>query len=280
MSEQGAAGPGEVDGTPGNYVFMPEGQTWQQQYLGGEEFAALREDEYIKTTADVATLAKSLVHNKGLVGRKGVILPKDDDPADRDRFYTELGRPETPAGYEIQAPADLPKEFPYSPELETGFKQWAHEEGLTAAQAKGIYGKYLKATLDQFKAGQAAFVQKMDEIKGNLLKKWGDKYEENLAAGQQAMKRFAPLGSPALEALDRVMGEDDTLAEFFFNLSQAMGEATLHRGGATQAGTAQDKAAELMRHPAYLDQKHPEHKRVVSEVTEIYQQLNPEIKAE
>lgn len=277
MSEvQGAAGPGMVDGTPGNFVFVPEGQTWKEQYLGGDDHAGLRDDPSLADVQDIPTLAKRFIDTKAFVGRKGVILPKDGDAADQERFFKELGRPETVEGYEIKAPEGLPDGFPYAPELEGQFKQWAFEEGLTGKQAQNLFNKYLQTNLAQFEAAQKALKDGMATLAGELKKEWGDKYQENFAIAQKAMGEFFPQGSKALAALDKVMGDDADLIRMAFAIGTRMGEADFIKGGSNNSDDLNARRKELMASEAYLQASHPDHKKVLAEVEQIYKKLYPE----
>jgi hypothetical protein len=271
MPEEGVASPGVEAGITGG-----EGQTWQDQFLAGEEFAELRGNESLKTIPDVPTLAKAMVDTKALVGRKGVILPKEDAPPEEwDQFYAALGRPETPEAYDIK-PEGLPDDFPYLPELETAYRKLAHEAGLTPAAAKKIYDGYNKFMLENYQQGQQVLKSQVEEMEAGLQKEWGGKYGDNLALARKAMGRVAPPGSPELAALDKAIGESPVLVKFFYNLGKSMSEGEFIAGGGTQTTALETRRQELMRNPAYLDGKHPEHKTIVEEVIKIYQDLNPQ----
>jgi hypothetical protein len=273
---------GEGEGAAAAAV-VGEGQTWQEQFLGGEEFAELRENPTLSTIQDIPNLAKALVETKGLVGRKGVILPGENaTPEEMAAFHTALGRPETAEAYEIAAPADLPEGFPYAPELEAGFKQWAFEEGLSATQAKNLFSKYLTANVENFKAAgeaqAAAFKRDQETITAALKKDWGADYDANFAMAQTAMQEFFPPGSKALAALDKVMGDDADLIRMAYTIGKRMGEAGFVKGGPGGAAAAglEARRLELTASKAYTDAKDPDHAKVVKEVTEIYQKLHPE----
>ena len=269
MSEDVNASPGTEAGTTGAEA------TWQSQFLAGDEFAELRENESLKTIPDVPTLAKAMVDTKALVGRKGVILPKEDAPPEEwDQFYAALGRPESPEAYDIK-PEGLPDDFPYMPELESAYRKLAHEAGLTPAAAKKIYDGYNKFMLETHQKGQQDLKNAVAEMEAGLQKEWGGKYGDNLALARKSMGRVAPPGSPELAALDQAIGESPVLVKFFYNLGKSMSEGDFITGGGTQNASLESRRQELMRNPAYLDAKSPEHKTIVEEVTKIYQELNP-----
>ena len=82
---------------------------------------------------------KDYVNKDSLVGRKGVLLPKEDDDEDLNRFYSELGRPETPENYEnieVDVPEEI-KDFVDLSEVDN-FKGLAHKYGLNNKQFQGL----------------------------------------------------------------------------------------------------------------------------------------------
>lgn len=257
-------------------VSPPPGDSWRDIYLASEP--ELQQDPTLATIKDIPSLAKLAVEARRTIGRfsteKGILRPKEGAPPEEwDKFYQSLGRPDKPDGYEIAAPAQLPEGFPYAPELEQAFRQWAFEEGLSAGQAKNLYEKYLKLNLENYESSQNESQAKTAEITGALKKEWGDNYPENLAVAQQAMREFFPQGSPGLAALDRVMGDDPDLIRMAYNIGARMQEAGLVKGGSAVAASLEAKKQELSVHPAFLDETHAEHKRVVEEFNVVLKQI-------
>lgn len=280
----GAAGPGEVDGVKGQFVFQPEGQSWREQYLAGEDYKELREDAALADVPDVPTLAKNYRETKSYVGRKGVIIPKDGaTPEEMDQFYAALGRPEKPEGYGFKPPKDLPEGFPYSPLLDEQFGQWAHAAGLSVKSATDLRENYLKSSLEHWQQAQQQVADAVKEMEDKIRGKWGNKYEENLAGAQKALERFAPMGSPELKMLDKAIGDSPILAQLFFNIYEAMGEGELIRGSATAVKGLEDRKKEILADPDYFDAnaaaKNPEkHKQLVDEMIKINEELHPQPK--
>lgn len=253
-------------------------QSWHEQFLAGDEFAELRENETIKGTPDIPTLAKRLVDTKALVGRKGVILPKEDAaPEEWEQFYTALGRPETAEAYDLK-PEGLPEDFPYLPELETSFRQLAHQAGLAPGQAKKIYDGYNKFMLELHQHGARELQARVVEMQTALRKEWGGKYDDNLGVARKAMQMVAPPGSQELLALDQVLGDSPVLVKFFYNLGQSMSEGQFVAGGGGQSSGLAARRQELMSSEAYANLKHADHQKVVDEVWKITNEMYPENK--
>jgi len=279
MSQENAAGP--ENGITGQA--NPESEeSWRDIHLAGSE---LKDHPVLADVADIPALVRAYVDTKSYVGRKGVILPKEGDVKDHERFLKEIGRPETPDGYDITAPKDLPDGFPYVPELEAGYKRWSHEAGLRPEQAKFLFDKYLQANVEIFKAQEAKqtaeFAKDVEEMRATLQTKWGDKYAEKLTTARKALNRFAPMGSEAWTALDNAIGDDPRLAELFFNIGSVMGEGDddgdFVAGRSPSSNSLEARRQELMASEAYISDRHPDHKRVVKEVFDIYNKQRPEI---
>jgi hypothetical protein len=244
---------------------------WRDTYLVGTD---LYEEPTLKTVKDIPGLAKLAVETRKTLGRygteKGILPPKEGAPPEElETYYQALGRPEKPEAYEIGKPENLPEGFPYAPELETQYRQWAFESGLSAAQAKNLFNKYMEANLTMYATQQQEFTRIDGEIKAALQKSWGDRYEENTAIAQQTAAKFMPAGSPELVALDKVMGDSPALIQLFYNIGKSMGEADLVQGRAAVAATLAAKKAELEGNPALMEHDHPDHTRIVDEYNAV-----------
>lgn len=263
-----------MDGTPGSNGNPVEAANWQQQFLADTDLA---DNQTLSRFSDVPSLAKAYVEARSMMGQKKAIPAAEAPEEEWQKFYGELGRPAEPAGYELAKP-ELPAEFPYSPELETAYRNLAHQAGLNPKQAQILYDGWIKTNLELHQQASSQQQQTLEEIRGGLQKKWGDKFEGNLAMAQKAQKAFAPEGSEGLAALDEILGNDPRLIELFYNIGSKMGEAALVTAGtAGAAGTLESKRQELLRHPAYMDRKHPEHRAVVEQVNQVYEQLYPAV---
>ncbi|MDJ0513021.1 MAG: hypothetical protein QNJ62_06225 [Methyloceanibacter sp.] len=114
-------------------------------------------------------------------------------------FYDKLGRPEKADGYEFAMPENLPENLPYNEELATGFKNTAHEAGLTPKQAQAVH--------DWFAQEQAGFMQGQIEDEGKraqeahdaIVKDWGPTDSEDFKRNSELTQRAIDnLGGAAL----------------------------------------------------------------------------------
>lgn len=117
---------------------------------------------------------------------RAIVKPKDGDPADKERFFAELGRPEKPEGYELD------KRIPpgQSPEFASKAAQQFHKLGLTREQVDGIAAWYGEEAAAQSGQISEEFVQQSKVEVERLQRTWGDaraSNEESIARGARLM---------------------------------------------------------------------------------------------
>ncbi len=90
---------------------------------------------------DISAVAESLVESQKLVGGSVRLPNEKDTPADREakltNIYKQLGRPDAPDGYKINAP-ETDSGVRWNAVRADGFKAVAHKLGLTQSQAEGL----------------------------------------------------------------------------------------------------------------------------------------------
>ncbi len=117
-------------------------------------FDGLSEENRAVNVNNVATLskfksadelAKSYVNLESKIGEKGIILPKEGDPADRERYLNELGRPEAPEGYKLDTIEGLHESITVTPESQAAFQVQAHKMGFTNEQTNELNTWFLNS---------------------------------------------------------------------------------------------------------------------------------------
>lgn len=116
----------------------------------------------------------------------------------------EEGRkaPNSPQDYAFDK-TELPKGMVYDQQLEEAFRTWAHEEKLTAAQAKNLFSKFTEANKQRFQvsseqaAKQAAEAEKARQaalvnVRAELRTRWGESYDSRMP------RNIAALDNPAM----------------------------------------------------------------------------------
>ena len=210
-------------------------------------------------------------------------LPKEDAGAEEwGAVYSRLGRPEDPSGYEFSGPEVPEGGIDLTPDLAT----WAHEAGLSKAQAQTIYEKY-NGRLDEVSqefAAQRAEQNAADEQA--LRKEWGGAWEENISAGRKFAQQFN-LDNGTLDKLESALGKRGLL-ELAAEIGRGLGEHSMpnDREQDTGAGStfgmtpaaAQTKINELMADEVfksqYLDKGLPE---AVARMNRLHALAHPEV---
>ena len=208
------------------------------------------------------------------LGAKVRTVPADDDAEGWNKFYNELGRPETPDGYKF----DLPEE--YNPELVKFYQDAAHKHGLTKKQADGFLMAYmdLENTVREEMAKQQDV--KVMAAQQELKQEWGAKYEENLNLALRGAKTLG-LEQTEILALENAMGQTK-FAKVFQQIGQALcaedGTPTQTQSGGGGFGVrtpaqAQARIDELLGRPDYWEAYSKGDRAKVEEINTLYAQV-------
>lgn len=126
-------------------------------------------------------------------------VPEADAPAEEwNAFYGKLGRPESADKYELKLNTEtVPEGFPYDEKSAIEFRTWAHEAGLTPAQAQTLHDKFVGYQAGSFTASREALAKAEGDTHREIVMQWGDPdtdgYKQNLeytsrAIGQLGLK--------------------------------------------------------------------------------------------
>lgn len=130
---------------------------------------------------------------------KALKVPEADAPAEEwNAFYGKLGRPESADKYELKLNTEtVPEGFPYDEKSAIEFRTWAHEAGLTPAQAQTLHDKFVGYQAGSFTASREALAKAEGDTHREIVMQWGDPdtdgYKQNLeytsrAIGQLGLK--------------------------------------------------------------------------------------------
>ncbi len=176
------------------------------------------------------------------------------------RFRAGDAPPESADKYEI---ADyLPEGFERNQEAEAKVLGKLHELNLNNTQVQGVlayYGELLGEGVAQQKAS-------MEAAQAELKQSWGEDYQKNIARSN-----FALSVAPANIRKDII--SDPTLMNnpSVIRLLEFVGREFEDDSTANQMGPGElEDIAKLRNSDAYLDPKHPDHKRVVAKVSAAY----------
>lgn len=231
----------------------------------------LRDAPSLATFKTVEDLAKSQVEAQSMIGRKGLIIPKADDPSPVHAAYRQaLGIPEKPDGYEIKV--EGAPETVWNKDTAATFSGWAHELGLTPAQAQGIAERYAKLGGDGMAADTAARERTRAETTKALQTEWGTAYDAKVERAQRAVREFG--GDDLIKALQESgMGSNPAMVRAMAAIGEKIGEDR-PAGMGTGRPAADNPDAELKSLMAtgtpYWQPLHPEHQQAVARVKELY----------
>lgn len=216
------------------------------------------------------------------LGQRPAGIPADNaSPEEWQKFWTALGRPETPDKYQFDYGKDdkgQPK-APADPKWDSALKQMLHEEGITVKQAAGLDKKFQGLVAQILKEKGIADQQlnvDFDKIGSDV---YGAERDKVIARVVPLIKEFthsklqpgiAKLSSEALMIMSSAI--EGMRAKFI----QPEG-APLNLAGGAPSGSADSLRAEarsLMNSPAYTNAFDPAHEQVQAKINELYQRAS------
>lgn len=173
-----------------------------------------------------------------------VIPGKDATPEDWSAFYAQIGRPETPEGYELAVPEGDDGAFA---------KQMApvlHKHGLTAEQAKGLaadWNAMVTAQIAEMDAADAAAAVAMNSRNvaeaAALKNEWGQAHDANMHFAKLAVQQFMPAdkAGDVIAAIESKIGYKATI-EFLHGIGKGLGEHDAAGMGSNNGGAGVTKS--------------------------------------
>lgn len=127
---------------------------------------------------------------------KALALPGEGSTKeDWDKFYSKLGRPEKPDGYELKLNREaIPENFPYDEKSAIEFRTWAHEAGLTPAQAQTLHDKFVGYQAGSYTSMVEDRAQREAAAHREITTEWG-------AVESEGYKQKVELASRAIHQL-------------------------------------------------------------------------------
>ncbi|MBX9697868.1 MAG: hypothetical protein K2X74_00470 [Acetobacteraceae bacterium] len=225
---------------------------------------------------DPADALRSYGELETLIGRKGLIPPKEGDPDTVTAAWRAgLGVPEKPEGYEFKQPDGLPAEAWQESGL-TAFRGWAHELGLTPAQAQGVAERFAKQQAEAMQRAALGIGPDGKPMEETLRAEWGVQYDAKVEQAKRAAKQFGAEAG-VLDALEAKVG-GAAMMQFFARIGEAIGEDNAAGMGAGGGAAGGGEKAELRRyfdattaeHRAYSNPIDPKHREAVERVRALF----------
>ena len=239
---------------------------------------------YDAVGSDVPSLLRHIGHQDGLLGRqgKGVFPPGPSaTKTEIDLFYSSIGRPEKPEGYDISIPGADEASV-------TEAKAFFHSIGLTAQQASALAKwdtqRMTNASKDLENNPEKYFQELLPKVEGiykqrceeDLRKRWGDAYDARMHLARRAVEEFTKPGDERDLLLSRV-GNDPAVVDFLATIMDKSfsGGSSVNTSTGSPAVTSNidQRIDEMMRDPNYMDGRtNPaRHKYLVEEVFRLRQ---------
>ena len=160
-------------------------------------------------------LASAYENLEKMISKKGAIHPGDEATEDElNNYYNQLGRPETPEGYEFSAPEGMPEGFDPSE-----VSSLVHSLGLNKEQAKGVYEAYTANIMNGIKHNEDAAVQQRESALQELqeLPEFkGSNFDKSAAIVKQALQQ----NGQAELAQDPAFGNNPKLIKLVYDLAK------------------------------------------------------------
>ncbi len=216
---------------------------------GAEKPVPLRDHPKLKEFKSPAEMAKSLLNQEKLLGKKVIgLAPLKPDASDEDKaawdkeYRAIMGVPEKPEDYEIPVPEGM--------EIHEGFKGWfvkaAHEAGFSPGQVKqmvGSYGGWAQAELQAMsKANEAQQAEQRQATAKEATALFGGEAQATEAVelarrGFNAVCARAKIEPEKAEAISKSLGDDLTMVRLFHYIGKNTSkEDSLVEGGAATPG--------------------------------------------
>jgi|TARA_R110000822_G_scaffold185437_3_gene324589 hypothetical protein len=194
----------------------------------------------------------------------------DATPEEMGAFYTKLGRPDAPEGYEVAVPDGSQPDF----------ANWAqgvfHDAGLSKAQADKVtaeWGNYVGTTTQSnTEAQELAATNATNELK----QKWGAAYETRVKTVDSTAVNLG-MTSDELTALNAALGGTRAM-EFVYNMGAQLGDHAMEDGDSVNTNAMTPEGAktalnELMGSKDFQEawhvKSHPNHRAMVEKKAQL-----------
>lgn len=240
----------------------------------------LRENASLGRYSSPEALARAYVNLERTLGSEKVPIPKDpNDKEGWDRYYAAGGRPAEPSLYQFERPKEMPPGVVWDEDMEGWWKQTAHSAGLSQKQAADMVVQYRDRFIAQTDAGNKADQRAETDRKSVLTRDWGSTYE---AKRQLANAAFAEMPAPLQEAMLRAkLNLMPEFAKWLVDQKTAMtGETSPRPAGDSALASPeaiQQQISEFRERNrvALADHAHPDHARLLRELTDLHNRLYP-----
>lgn len=232
-----------------------------------------REDPSISKFSNVNDLVKEHVNLQSLLGRKGVILPKEGDSEEIwNKYRSEMNVPSEFSGY-------LNEETSEENELPSHLAKVAHENNLSLDQYQNIIKGYESWQQEYNVISEKEINLKTNENINSLRKEWGRAFEAKTDIGASALNNLTNGNSEAIANMQlsdgTFLGNNPDFIRIMASIGETLQEKGLMEGitsntSAMSPEEAQSKIAGMMADPEkaailFSQDFHPSKEELVKE---------------
>lgn len=148
---------------------------------------SLRSDPAVQKYNNINDLVKDHVNAQGLLGRKGLIIPKDgDDASVYDSFREGLGVPKDATGYSLDG-VTVPEGLTADEDIIQRMAKVAHETNIPAAAFAKLVQEQLNISKEINDVLSQAGSEAREQAEQQLRKDWGAAYTAKMETGDMAL---------------------------------------------------------------------------------------------
>lgn len=263
-----------------------DGAKW---YAGSGLDPAIEQRIHTRGYKSWADVAKAEFNQAELIGKKGVIVPGENDPPERwAEYHKAIGAVEAPDKIEIPyLEGAKPSEF--EQRMEKAMRPAFAKAGLTQRQinvlVKEGYHEFAKGELAGIAQSQQQAQQQGETEIAALRQELGPKADAYIATAQRAARALLGKDPAFAGDLDKLLGAGrfvrlmGTIGEQFFR----EGSPALNAGGGGYAMTKEQAVVEIAKlngdrnvQAILQDKQHPEYRVMVQKRDELYRIAYPE----
>jgi hypothetical protein len=145
-------------------------------------------------------VARALINAQKFVGGEKIPAPREDwSDDDWSAHYERMGRPETPADYDLGEFA-APEGMGWSDELQGKMLGVMHEHGANSQLVQAVLSTYAEEQSQRFANHQSEVDSLVRAAEDDLKKTWGDSFEAKREFAQKALREGG------VEEVDEIAG--------------------------------------------------------------------------
>lgn len=154
-----------------------------------------RNDPSISKFKNINEMAKEHVNLQSILGRKGVVLPTEEDGAEIwNRYRKDMGIPDNHQNYS-KSGFEAPEEIGWDSDFESSIAEAAHKLNISDSQFSGLLNAYASGLKQSLEKNEQINQESSEKSRAQLKKEWGAAYEANVNIGINALSHLTN-GSP------------------------------------------------------------------------------------